>query len=145
MADEEPMFTGGCLCGQLRYEARGAPGFTGYCCCADCRRASGSGFAPFIGFKAAQVRVTGRVLMHSLAHSDGRTAERNCCAVCGSLVFGGEVGKAQGHTIYAGTLDDPTLFKPTMAIFLRDKPDWVALPQGLTLFEKMPGGDAKAV
>lgn len=135
----EQILTGGCLCGALRYEARGTPGFQGYCCCADCRHASGSGFIPFIGFAAGQVTITGRVLLHSLKHPDGRTAERNCCAACGSLVFGGEVGVAQGHTVYAGTLDDPSAFQPTMAIFTRDKAEWVVLPPGLALFETMPG------
>jgi len=64
---------------------------------------------------------------------------RNRCAACGSLVFGGIVGVDTSHTIYAGSLDDPGIFKPTMAIFTRDRPDWVILPQGLQLFETMPG------
>ena len=46
--------TGGCLCGQLRYEARGEPNFAGHCYCADCRKASGSGFIPFMGFPASE-------------------------------------------------------------------------------------------
>jgi len=137
MSDET--ITGGCLCGQLRYEAKGSPQFAGFCCCADCRKSSGAGFIPFMGFAPGDVRVTGSVLMHSLKHDDGRTAERNRCPDCGSLVFGGEIGNAHSHTIYAGTLDEPERFTPKIAIFLRDKADWVALPPGLTLFEKMPG------
>ncbi len=43
---ETKRITGGCLCGALRYEAEGEPHFAGYCCCADCRKASGSGFIP---------------------------------------------------------------------------------------------------
>jgi hypothetical protein len=131
--------TGGCLCGALRYAAKGAPTYMGYCCCNECRKASGSGFIPFMGFAPGAVTFTGKVLMHSLKHSDGRTAERNSCAACGALVFGGEIGNAHGHTLYAGTLDDASLFKPSMAIFLREKADWVVLPPGLTLFEGMPG------
>jgi hypothetical protein len=37
---------------------------------------------------------------------------RNSCPVCGSLVFGGEVGKNDVFTVYAGTLDDPSAFHP---------------------------------
>ena len=44
--------TGGCLCRALRYEAVGEPLGAGHCYCVDCRRASGSGFIPFMGFKA---------------------------------------------------------------------------------------------
>jgi hypothetical protein len=139
MGEEDRTITGGCLCGQLRYEAKGPPGSMGFCCCADCRKASGSGYIGFMRFPARALAVTGAVLTHSHKLSDGRVADRNHCAACGSLVYGGIVGKVDSHTIYAGSLDDPTLFKPKMAIFLRDKPDWVALPPGLTLFDGMPG------
>ena len=39
-------------------------------------------------------------------------ATRNSCPTCGGLVFGGELGLHDSHTIYAGSLDDPSLFKP---------------------------------
>jgi hypothetical protein len=84
------------------------------------------------------VKITGSVITHTLRHEDGREAVRNACAVCGGLVYGGEVGNPEGHTIYAGSLDDPSLFKPSMAIFARDKPDWVVVPPGLALFESLP-------
>jgi hypothetical protein len=62
-------YRGGCLCGELRYEAMQEPTLLAYCYCADCRKVSGSGFIPFMGF----------------ARGD---AVRNSCAVCGGLVFG---------------------------------------------------------
>jgi hypothetical protein len=63
---------------------------------------------------------------------------RNSCVLCGSLVYGGDVGETEFHTIYAGTLDDPSLFMPTMAINVKYKPDWVILPEGIPQFEGMP-------
>jgi ketosteroid isomerase-like protein len=60
MSDSEKRWTGGCLCGVLRYEAVGEPLFAGLCCCADCRKASGSGFVPFLGFSSEAVRFTSR-------------------------------------------------------------------------------------
>jgi hypothetical protein len=54
-------------------------------------------------------------------------------------VFGGEVGKDRMHSIYAGSLDEPGRFRPTIAIFVRDRPDWAPIPEGLTTFETMPG------
>jgi hypothetical protein len=130
--------TGGCLCGALRYEASTAPQYAGYCFCADCRKASGSGFIPFMGFAAPVLRITGAAVTHTLKHRDGRQSDRNFCAVCGGLVFGGIRGESTSHTIYAGSLDDPSHFKPTIAIFNRDRPAWVALPAGLKVFESMP-------
>jgi len=85
------------------------------------------------------VRFTG-VTKHSIAKSlRGSDAVRNHCAICGGLVFGGIVGSDRNHTIYAGSLDEPELFHPTVAIFSRDKPDWVLIPAGLTVFETIPG------
>jgi len=131
--------TGGCLCGQLRYEAEGPAGASGYCFCGDCRKASGSGFIPFMTFPAGTIRFTGQPLVHRMATGRGGEATRNSCPVCGGLVFGGEIGNPRGHTLYAGSLDDAALFQPTLAIFNSRRPAWVPLPDGLTVFEDMPG------
>jgi len=132
-------YVGGCLCGAVRYEARGDPMYQGYCFCRDCRKASGSGFVPFLVFPANSVRFSGET-RHSIAKSfRGGEAVRNHCATCGGLVFGGIVGRDSEHTIYAGSLDEPALFHPTIALFSRDRPDWVTMPAGLTVFETMPG------
>ena len=139
MAEAISRHTGGCLCGVVRYEAEGEPFAAGYCCCTDCRKASGSGFIPFMGFASSAVRFSGETLQFRSPSFRGGEAVRNRCAVCGSLVFGGIVGVDTSHTIYAGSLDDPGLFKPTMAIFTRARPDWVILPEGLQAFETMPG------
>jgi hypothetical protein len=53
-------------------------------------------------------------------------------------VFGGILGVDPDHTVYAGTLDDPTRFNPLVAIFTRDRPAWVTIPQGLISFDTMP-------
>jgi len=133
-------FRGGCLCGALRYEAQGAPLNMGLCYCSDCRKASGSGFIPFIGFRAEDVRFSGATRQFKSTAFRGGEAVRNSCSACASLVFGGIVGVDAQHTIYAGTLDDPSLFQPSIAIFTRDKPDWVVTPEGVHAFETMPGG-----
>jgi hypothetical protein len=136
---ETKRITGGCMCGALRYEAEGEPRFAGYCCCADCRKSSGSGFIPFMGFAASAVRFTGETRQSRAKAVRGGDAVRNFCAKCGGLVFGGVVGKDSAHSIYAGSLDDPSVFHPTMAIFNRDRPEWVVLPPGLKVYETMPG------
>lgn len=129
---------GGCLCGALRYLAEGEPLYAGFCCCADCRKASGSGAIPFLGFAAAAVRITGATRQFRTRSARGGAAVRNFCPDCGGLVFGGEVGRDTEFTIYAGSLDDPSLFRPTVAIFTQDRPAWVVLPAGLREFPRMP-------
>jgi hypothetical protein len=134
----EKHHTGGCLCGALRYEADGEPFGAGYCCCADCRRASGSGFIPFMSFPSSAVRFSGQATQFRSASFRGRMAVRNSCPACSSLVFGGEIGTSESFTIYAGSLDDASAFRPRIAIFARDRPAWVELPAGLTVFDTLP-------
>jgi hypothetical protein len=137
MSDSEK-YTGGCLCGALRYEATGEPLFAGHCYCEDCRKASGSGFVPFMGFASSAVRFNGQSRKFASKTANGKNAVRNSCPVCGSLVFGGEIGKDDQFTIYAGSLDDPLPFRPTVAIFTRNRPLWAVVPPDLTMFETTP-------
>lgn len=139
MTEPTQHHTGGCLCGALRYEAAGPARFAGYCFCADCRKASGSGFMPFMGFAASQLRITGPARVFK-SHGLRGEAARSFCPTCGSLVFGGVWGEDTEINIYAGSLDDPSAFRPTVATFNRSRPEWVPLPAGLKLFEEMPGG-----
>jgi len=140
MSESKRRYTGGCLCGSLRYEAEGEPLFAGHCYCSDCRKASGSGFVPYMGFAGSAVRFSGQTLTFTSKAANGGDAVRNSCPVCGSLVFGGRVGQDDSFTIYAGTLDDPACFHPRTAIFTRNRPDWAVIPPDLAVFESMPPG-----
>lgn len=130
--------TGGCLCGALRYEAEGTPLYMGHCYCADCQKASGSAFIPFMGFSADALRITGTSQPFEAPAANGGVATRNSCPVCNSLVFGGVVGESDSFTIYAGSLDDKSHFHPTIAIFNRNRPQWALLPPGVAVFDGMP-------
>jgi hypothetical protein len=131
-------YTGGCLCGALRYEASAEPLYAGYCFCTDCQKASGSGFIPFMGFASNAVRFHGPNQKFITKAAAGGDTVRNFCPTCSSLVFGGELGKSDSFTIYAGSLDDSSSFHPTVAIFAGNRPHWVPLPQDLKVFDKMP-------
>jgi hypothetical protein len=136
MNENAKFITGGCLCGALRYEAEGEPKYAGYCFCADFRKASGSGFVLFMGFSASALRFSGETRKFISKSARGGDAVRNSCPVCGGLVFGGELGKDTMFTIYAGSLDDPSLFHPTVAIFTSGRPAWAVIPPELKIFER---------
>lgn len=132
-------FTGGCLCGALRYEATGEPLYMGLCFCVDCQKASGSGFIPFIGVAGSAVRFRGPSQQHVAKAARGGDSHRNFCPTCGGLVFGGERDRSESFQIYAGSLDDPSLFAPRMVIFASQRPHWAVIPPGVTtVFERMP-------
>ncbi len=79
--------TGGCLCGAVRYEAWGEPRSQGYCFCRDCRKASGSGFIPFLLFPANSLRFTAETKRSIVKSLRGEDPVRNRCVTCGGLVF----------------------------------------------------------
>ena len=138
MSERDAPYSGGCLCGALRYEATGEPSMMGHCYCADCRKASGSGFIPFMSFPASAIRFSGQTRQFRSPSFRGTEALRNSCHTCGGLVFGGEVGKDDSHTIYAGSLDDASRSRPQIAIFDRDRPAWAALPPKIAVFDTLP-------
>ena len=41
--------------------------------------------------------------------------------------------------IKVGTFDDPSIFKPTVAIYTCDKQDYHHIPEDMTAFDKRPG------
>ena len=138
MGESGKRYSGGCRCGQLRYEADGEPLFAGLCYCVDCQKTSGSAFVPFMGFARSAVRFSGATRKFASRAARGGDAVRNSCPVCGALVFGGEVDKDDLFTVYAGSLDDPSPFHPKIAIFARSRPAWAVIPPDLTIFDAMP-------
>ena len=84
------------------------------------------------------IAISGETRPSNVPSFRGGMATRNHCALCGSLVFGGVVGTSDSFTIYAGSLDDPRLFHPTIALFVRDRPAWAEIKPGLKEYETMP-------
>lgn len=130
--------TGGCLCGALRYEINGQLLYTGLCHCPDCQKSTGSAFAPYMGVSAENIVVTGPFTVYNHSIEGGRVSRRNFCPSCGSTVFGGDPLSGT-LTVYAGTLDDSSLFIPRNQIFTRVRRTWAHVPPGqLPEFERLP-------
>ena len=91
-----------------------------------------------MAFAAGVLRISGQTRIYRSVSARGTDAVRNFCPVCGGLVFGGEIGVDDSFTVYAGSLDDPSAFRPTVAIFARDRPAWAAVPPGLAVFDGLP-------
>jgi hypothetical protein len=53
-------------------------------------------------------------------------------------VFGGTLGQDVRFTVYAGSLDEPGLFHPRVAIFTFNRPAWALIPPHLKVYERLP-------
>lgn len=133
------MLTGGCLCGAVRYEIDGAAEFSVLCYCRDCQRASGTGHVPVMGARRAQVQISGATARYAVRADSGQLAIRHFCRTCGTLLFGASDDDADPlMSIYVGTLDDLSAFRPTSAICTRSRPAWDRAVDGLREFHGMP-------
>jgi len=130
--------TGGCSCGAVRYECDADPIFTGNCHCRDCQKAGGGAFAPAIAVPAAALKVSGSVKFYDSKADNGNTMSRGFCTNCGSRVTGKSSGMPDVMIVLAGTLDDPTLFKPQMDIYTASAQPWDHMDPALPKFPTMP-------
>ena len=132
------MFSGGCSCGAIRYEAKGEPLFSVICYCRDCQQASGTGHVPIIGVAKDSFSVTGTTKGYTRAGGSGMPATRHFCPECGSLLFGIPEVAPTMVSIYVGSLDDLSVFQPKTAIFTRSRADWDKCAMPLKEFDTLP-------
>ena len=110
-------FTGSCLCGQVRYTARGEPQVVGICHCRHCQRQSGAPFSVVWGYAEEAISQTGTLQTYADRGDTGAAVRRQFCPICGSPVFSG-VATMPGLTfIKAGTLDDPGSRAPMLETY----------------------------
>lgn len=132
--------TGRCYCGELRYEAEGAPLFQAQCHCRECQYLSGGAENVFMAMPADGFRyVQGQP--KTFSRSDLPDAvSREFCADCGTQIITRTPRNPQMVILKVGTLDDPSQFHgPQAAIWTADKQPWHIVPEGVPAFERFPG------
>lgn len=131
-------FTGGCLCGAVRYECGAEPMMPGHCHCRSCQRASGGGFITAFAVPEAAIEITGPVKYHESATDSGGTSRRGFCTACGSRLFGRSSNMPGLVAIMAGSMDDPSWIEPGMNIFTESAQPWAQMDPALPKFPGMP-------
>jgi hypothetical protein len=76
-------WTGGCLCGDVRFETSSDPLWVGHCHCGMCRKHSGAPVSTYVGFPAGTVCWTKAEPARFRSSTD---VERSFCARCGSTI-----------------------------------------------------------
>jgi hypothetical protein len=128
------MRSGGCLCGAVRYEVRGALRPIIMCHCTQCRRMTGHVMAATAARHADFRVVTDGGLKWFAASQE---AQRGFCAHCGSTLFWQGVGRDY-LSIAAGTLDDSSGLEVAGHIFVADKGSYYEIADGTP--QVMEGG-----
>ncbi|HXD39059.1 MAG TPA: GFA family protein [Ramlibacter sp.] len=119
--------TGGCLCGAVRYEARGAPFHRTVCHCSICRRSTGAPMVAWFSVKLADFTITAGLPRH---YRSSNQAVRSCCPACGTqLTF--KYDGLQEIDVTVGSLDDPAAVPPEDHTYVSSQLPWVRLADGL--------------
>lgn len=108
-----PTISGGCACTAIHYSCSGEPLFSLNCHCRDCQRESGSAFVPVLAVPKSAFSVTrGNPRYFTVTADSGHATTRAFCGDCGSALFGLPSSAPEIVTIRAGSLDDPSTFRP---------------------------------
>lgn len=130
-------FTGGCLCGAIRYEVKSDPVRAANCHCDDCRRATGASFATNVFVKADDLVIlqgTPRSFEHT--SDSGSTMTKEFCGDCGSQLFG-HGSRSQGiRNVKVGSIDDASAIRPSIDVFVSKALPFTTLPADTEHFDK---------
>jgi hypothetical protein len=130
---------GGCYCGQIRYTFEGEVSAAMQCHCRECQYITGGNpnvfvILPEAGFSYTQGE-PGSFKRPDL--EEGVT--RYFCPNCGTAIGTKSPRAAGAMVIKVGTMDDPSFYKPSVAIFTKDSQSFHHVGDGIPSFEDLPG------
>ena len=127
--------TGGCACGEVRYECSAAPLLMIKCHCRDCQRISGGPYTPAVVLPIGAFRITqGRIRHFGTPSLAGGHNLRGFCPHCGSRITGAEDPARGVIAVVASSLDDPGWFEPKLDMFVADAQPWDIMDPKLPKF-----------
>ena len=112
--------TGGCLCGAVRYAARGQPIDAGYCHCRVCQRSSGAPVLAWATFPSTAFEYTEGA---AATYRSSTHAVREFCSACGTQIVFREDASPRVD-LNMGSLDDPAALAPQYHIWTQSRIPW---------------------
>lgn len=119
----EIVLKGGCLCGHVRFEAKGKPGKAHTCSCSMCQKHSGAITVAWVEYPKAAVSWTGPLGSPALFRSSAKS-RRAFCPECGSTI--GAVDDTPTVGLVAGAFDKPLPddAAPHAHVHAKSAPEW---------------------
>ena len=129
----EACYSGGCLCGAVRYRLAGAGTNLCYCHCTSCRRAAGAPAVAWGTFARSAFSLTRGSLAE---YRSSPPVARGFCAQCGTSLSYRHERRAAEIDITLASLDDPGVLVPQMHVWVSDKLPWVSIRDDLPQFPR---------
>ena len=135
----DPILTGGCLCGGVRFELTEPPTSAGYCHCTRCQRRTGTAAAPSARVDGRAFRVVrGAELIKCWVPPDDGW-EKAFCGECGAHLFSRSRSQADREQIGVrmGAFDGDPGVRPSARTFVAYAAPWEPIPDdGLERFDE---------
>ena len=127
-------WTGGCLCGAVRYRATEDPIRAVHCHCGMCRRESGAAFLTHVHFPIGAFTWTeGEPTVYRSSASAGR----GFCPRCGSSLTMHEDVLDDRVQVTLGSLDRPEGVRPQDHVWHGSRVPWLRIEDDLPRFEQI--------
>ena len=118
-------YSGGCLCGAIRYTISAPIAELRACHCTNCQKASGAGGSVNAAVKASDFRLDkGQPKKFAGIADSGRTLNRFFCADCGSPIYSQRQTTPETVVVRAGTMDNAGDMKITAHIWTKSARPW---------------------
>jgi hypothetical protein len=119
---------GGCFCGQIRYEATGAPFHETSCHCAICRGTTGAPWVAWFSMDRQHFRFTAG---EPARFKSTRRGTRTFCPNCGTQLTFETTDYPTEIDVTICSLDDPDSLRPKDQTWISSKVKWVHLDNRL--------------
>ncbi len=131
--EKQPIASGGCLCGSVRFEIWGEPAGVGYCHCRFCQLALGAPLNAWAAYEEKFINFLGDA---PKIYKSSLIAERGFCGNCGTSLYTYLKGSdgLRYYSIRLATLDNPENFPPAFHFGVESQLPWLDINDDLPRF-----------
>ena len=129
---------GGCYCGEIRYISESPAQGQLQCYCRECQYITGGNPNAIIVVPEEGFRFTSGTPTKFSRNDLERPVTRFFCSTCGTAIGTRSPARPGSFIIKVGTLDDPSSFRPQMAIFTVDQQPYHHIPEDIPAHHRRP-------
>jgi hypothetical protein len=123
------VLTGGCLCGQVRFDLTAPPTGAGYCHCTRCQRRTGTAASINASISGEILHISsGEDLVKAFRHPDGGW-EKLFCRECGAHLFSRNPENHNQMSVRMGAFDGDPGVRPSSRQYVAYAAAWEPIPE----------------
>ncbi|CAH0537779.1 GFA family protein [Vibrio marisflavi] len=129
---------GSCQCGNVTYELLQPPKMVVACHCKECQKLSTSAFSITAVVDTDSVKFNGEMSEWSRVADSGNINGAKFCPTCGNRMYHFDPNQPNMIKLKPANLNDTSILKPTVHVWVSEKQDWYDIPEGVQAFDKQP-------